>query len=712
MSQFDGESLYRLLPSVYRIRDAENGEPLRALLGVIEAQAMALEADVARLYDDWFIETCEEWVVPYIGDLLGVRPLIPIDAVGFTERAYIGNTLGYRRRKGTRAMLERLAQDVTGWPAVAVEAFRLLAATANANHVRRDRVGTPDIRRAADLQLVGGPFETAGHTVEVRRAEPGRGRYNIPSVCIYLFRLEAFAVRGVVAARTSGEGDDAAFFRFSQLGHDLPLFNRRRSDDLAGVDNVEASMPTPLRRLALYEDLEAYRRAIVAGDVPASPWFNNAPPFSLTLPGATAPVPPAEILICTLDPWHRPPKTVRYRDANGADVDRPISVAVDPLLGRIALANTPPAGEVTVDYHYGFSAPMGGGAYDRRRTLTPVGVRTRYEVHGGGAALQTALQAWWTAADTDALIEITDSASYTVDPAALTPVPTGGLEILDGTALELRAAGGQRPMLLPSGGTLQVALDDGGALRLGGLLVAAGLAVTSQGQTMLSLTDCTLVPGLGLTIDGKPAHPDGVSLAATSGDGHLSVELHRVVSGRIQLPDDPDGNRLIIEDTIVDDSHGPAPAITAGTLRIARSTVFGAASARVLELADESLFTGLVTIERTQTGCCRFSFVPLGSRVPRRHRCQPDSALDAAPPAQAARVEARLRPQFTSRRYGTPGYAQLGSSGPSEIATGASDGSEMGAFKRLQQPQREANLRRALDEYLRFGFEAGLFFVS
>jgi hypothetical protein len=36
----------------------------------------------------------------------------------------------------------------------------------------------------------------------------------------------------------------------------------------------------------------------------------------------------------------------------------------------------------------------------------------------------------------------------------------------------------------------------------------------------------------------------------------------------------------------------------------------------------------------------------------------------------------------------------------------------MGVFNSLMQPQREANLRTALDEYLRFGLAAGVFFVT
>jgi hypothetical protein len=36
----------------------------------------------------------------------------------------------------------------------------------------------------------------------------------------------------------------------------------------------------------------------------------------------------------------------------------------------------------------------------------------------------------------------------------------------------------------------------------------------------------------------------------------------------------------------------------------------------------------------------------------------------------------------------------------------------MGAFHNLYQPRREANLRAALGEYLRFGLEAGIFNAS
>ena len=117
------DRLYDLLPATYRIRDAAQGEQLRALLAIASDEFAAVEADIRGLYENWFIETSDEWVVPYIGDLLGVRGLNTLQNTSFSQRAYVANTLYYRRRKGTAHVLETLAKDVTGWPAQAVEFF-------------------------------------------------------------------------------------------------------------------------------------------------------------------------------------------------------------------------------------------------------------------------------------------------------------------------------------------------------------------------------------------------------------------------------------------------------------------------------------------------------------------------------------------------------------------------------------------------------------
>jgi hypothetical protein len=71
-----------------------------------------------------------------------------------------------------------------------------------------------------------------------------------------------------------------------------------------------------------------------------------------------------------------------------------------------------------------------------------------------------------------------------------------------------------------------------------------------------------------------------------------------------------------------------------------------------------------------------------------------------------------LVPTFQTDRYGRPDFAQLRLTCPIQIRAGAEDGSEMGAFCVLKQPQRESNLRLRLDEYLPVGLEAGLIYVT
>src|SRR5262249_11671265 len=149
---------------------------------------------------NWFIETAEDWAVPYIADLIGYSPLSDAgQAAGVTmtdggtlnpvliPRREVANTIAYRRRKGTLAVLELLGNDVSGWPAHAVEFFKLLGWNQNIDHLHLDRARTVDVRQVTDLDLLDGAFDPVARTVEVRRINSHRtiGRYNIPSVGLF-----------------------------------------------------------------------------------------------------------------------------------------------------------------------------------------------------------------------------------------------------------------------------------------------------------------------------------------------------------------------------------------------------------------------------------------------------------------------------------------------------------------------------------------------
>ena len=243
---YDPDELYNLLPSVHRVRDTEEGEPLRELLALITRQVGILEEDLEQLYDNQFIETCAPWVLPYIGDLIGYRSLHPIGPDQLTPRAEVANTIGYRRRKGTASVLEQLARDVTGWNARAVEFFQLLAWTQFMNHVRPTNFYAPDLRQWEPLERLGSAFETTAHTVDVRHVERGEGKYNIPNVGIFLWRLNAYRLRSSPAARV----DDHRFL-FHPLGVNTPLFNRPQTEKSITHLAEPLNVPEPISRRVL-----------------------------------------------------------------------------------------------------------------------------------------------------------------------------------------------------------------------------------------------------------------------------------------------------------------------------------------------------------------------------------------------------------------------------------------------------------------------------
>jgi hypothetical protein len=238
------------------------------------------------------------------------------------------------------------------------------------------------------------------------------------------------------------------------------------------------------------------------------------------------------------------------------------------------------------------------------------------------------------------------------------------------------------------------------------------LAASEDEPRNLVLRHCTLVPGLTLNPDGTAASPGAPSLSVAS--PFTTVTLEQCIVGPLQIDTDA---VVHLRDCIVD-SGSPEGVAFEGTvagdagaeMTIEESTVIGKMHVRLMTLASDTIFFARLAtgdtwlaplwVDRKQDGCVRFSFVPAGSVVPRRFRCVPD---DRNPD---------VLPHFTSLRYGDPGYAQLRSATDTAIREGAHDEGEMGVMHALFQPQRETNLRIRLDEYLRFGLRAGIFYVT
>src|SRR5439155_7578182 len=144
---------------------------------------------------------------PYIGELIGYQLVHEAGEPGdvrtaegraldkiLIPRRDVADTIHNRRRKGTLALLEELAADVTGWPSRAVEFYTLLGWTQNINHLHLDRARTVDVHNADAFDLLAGPFDKLARTVDVRRINSHRtiGRYNIPSVALFVWRLKTY----------------------------------------------------------------------------------------------------------------------------------------------------------------------------------------------------------------------------------------------------------------------------------------------------------------------------------------------------------------------------------------------------------------------------------------------------------------------------------------------------------------------------------------
>ena len=700
---FDKETLFKLLPAFDRIRDHELANamsegmedgPVKALLGLFAEQMAVLEENLDQLYDDQFIETCAEWVVSYIGQLVGTRGLVVFPNAPFSQRGQVANTISYRRRKGTASVLEQLAHDVTGWDANVVEYFQLLATTQYLNHLRPQNLSMANLKNCELMEYVNTPFDKLPHTADVRRIEPRKGKYNIPNIGIFLWRLGAYSSMKSPAYKV-----DNLRYKFDALGRDIQLYNMPVTETEISHLAEPVNVPMPIRRLVMrkYPDryygpeksVLIYRDGLPVYPLPASPPQSSPQDLS------------SVICICNLsdttdgsDNWCNMPDN---------------KIAIDPVLGRIAFPalNTPST--VHVNYHYGFSDKMSGGDYGRTETFsTDLEKIRKIKVPEENATIQGAIT---ELSNSGGVVEITNNEYYFE-----TPVISMAAE----KKIEIRAADAMRPILVPSGDMIIFGGQNSEVL-INGLLISGGcLRLPSSNSAgaanqlkLLEVHHCTLLPGSSPAIQSVTAQPAQPRLVVEM--TAVNIVIEKTITGSIRSNEEA---AIEISNSIVDAGNEKDIAYAGlntaygAPLRVENTTIIGRMNTRIMELASNTIFyTGLewstgdvppVEAQRLQEGCVRFSYVPVGSRLPKLYNCQPENEADSA----------RVRPLFNSLKYGEAAYGQLSQHCAFEIRQGADNESEMGAFSDLYQPQREINLRTRLNEYLKFGLEAGVFYGS
>jgi hypothetical protein len=366
------DQMYRLLPAVHQIRDGEHGEALRQVLAILGEQAERLQNDIDSLYDNWFVETCESWVVPYIADLVGYRQVEGGGATSDPNTAHgrslgrmlyprreIANLVRRRRRKGALSVLEDVARDVADWPARAVEFVELVHLFQN---VRRPAVATGGTLcvRAPHLGVrLNSPFDSAGHTVDVRsiQSRAGVGWTHPQKVGLFVWRRH---VTPMTRARvfhqcTQTEHVRCRLFHFDRLGLPVSLYVAPVAEtDPFGLAQP-CHLPVPLRREALRmpggrSASATYYGADIDGTKSLAVFTNSGA-------GDWKVIPASSVLVGDL-------ASQRGRKEAVAELKAPNArVVVDPESGRLLAAEG--IDDVRVSFHRARAGRIGGGGYDR-----------------------------------------------------------------------------------------------------------------------------------------------------------------------------------------------------------------------------------------------------------------------------------------------------------------------------------------------------------
>ncbi len=208
----------------------------------------------------------------------------------------------------------------------------------------------------------GGAFNAVAHTAEMRRPERG-GRYNIPNIGIFLWRLLPLRLSALPLAADPGDTSGRRF-RVNPLGSDLRLFRRPQTeDDISHLaEPINAPEPLSVRLMALA--VRAARASVVpAPDARLDDDYGIGESVVLMQPGnPPAPVPVSKLRVCDLrDILDAGGNVVGWNHEATITAG---SIGIDPERGRVLLGD-PGDGPLVATFHYGSVRAIGGGEYAR-----------------------------------------------------------------------------------------------------------------------------------------------------------------------------------------------------------------------------------------------------------------------------------------------------------------------------------------------------------
>jgi hypothetical protein len=757
-------SMFERLPEIYRIRDTEQDPPgqLEAYVGLIDRVQTALHDDIAALYLDLFIETCNPWVIPYIADLVGASHLAgdPHDL-----RADVARTVRNRRRKGTLGAIESVVFAVSGWAVHAVEMRERLLWAQHLNHQRRDAGGVPPLSLVTDitaatrggsvtlrdpglLSLLGGPFEPFAHNVDLK---PPGDPYNLPDLAVFLWRLKSYRVpvskptfRTIASVPPQpGFASFVARFDLHPLGEPMVLFNSYRfSADadpplLASLDAVPGPMPvarlvqgSTAGRPDSYVHVTTYDEAVAPRrpDAPGSDDAGLVVHLPKKFAGITWTIRGANL--CAWETGLRPSAGLH-------------EIVVDPDRGRLLFGvDGPTANDEAELLHnhflasasYGFSGPT--GAHPSSRLAAPASwqnqtvVLRKVDFHTDPLGLQKAL-ADLPLLTAPLIIEIDDSMTHDLDLMAVSGIGAEGGDpvLLLPASLWIRAASGQRPMIRLRQplrfAPLNVSLSDADQAVMGSLMVrleglyltrqpafAAGASLIGRAAlNQLHVLGCTLDPGGFVKLDGSRATlwaatrlADDFGFTTPAKRAAFNqvpdIRIERSIVGALAVGT---SYTLTLSGSIVDAGAGVGE--TPGAYAVCAPTVTPDSDWGPDLIVDGMTCFGRMRVTRA-TGAGAIWTGRLEAHDNQagciRFSCFSGDA-DRIPPNHACVFATTTPLRFTGEEFGAAGYAQISLDSDRHIREQGPADDEMGAFGYLLRTHKWKNVGIRLREYTPIG---------
>lgn len=205
--------LYQLLPAVYRGRDKQGD--LRRFLDLFGHEFARLRGNIDQLRRDLFIDSCQDWAIAYLADLVGTNIVFN---EGARNRADVKNTIRWRRQKGTLSGLEDMGSDISGWGSLAVEMLERLIWSQNLNHLRAHAVHAVSLADGSRLMRLNTPFDLSCRSVDLRPPDQRVGWHQLPNVRFSLWAIPSHPWRN---ARPAPAGSRR--YRFHPLALDQML---------------------------------------------------------------------------------------------------------------------------------------------------------------------------------------------------------------------------------------------------------------------------------------------------------------------------------------------------------------------------------------------------------------------------------------------------------------------------------------------------------